>query len=497
MSAIVAKGPAEDGATLVENPYADIIVPPPAVREVIDKTAQFVAKNGVEFEKRMMQEANANERFGFLFPNHGYRDYYDRKLQEVREGKVRTLVPVVPDVVKKVWEREAAAQEKRLALKNAAEGQGSGFEALELDENEDFMGSGETNIGLTGGGMERFSLIRPNVGAEEDEVIKLVARFAACSGQAFVSGLSQRERGNNAFDFLKASHPSHGYFRSLMDSYARIIKLNREGEDEFFTKSRLRVISRQAAMASCSADEDLKAPLYGEKLVRKLLAQMYVRQKHYAKINEEKRKKEEAEAADKAAMASILWDRFVVVETITFTDADEQLPLPAPDWTVHATPPEEPVQTAQDTPSETATKPATKPPPPPPPVAVVQPVAAVTAQVDGEEQKIILRPDYVRRPKRAVANNKYFKCPITGQLVLAEEMSSHLKVLLLDKQWKKQRDDLLTKALADSAYAPDSDIETNIANFVLKRPDLFGTVEDEIHEHIIRPDTITKKSRLG
>jgi splicing factor 3A subunit 1 len=38
----------------------------------------------------------------------------------------------------------------------------------------------------------------------------------------------------------------------------------------------------------------------------------------------------------------------------------------------------------------------------------------------------------------------------------------------------------MAKAQKESAFAPLSDFETNLANFVVKRPDLFGTVEDEV-----------------
>lgn len=39
---------------------------------------------------------------------------------------------------------------------------------------------------------------------------------------------------------------------------------------------------------------------------------------------------------------------------------------------------------------------------------------------------------------------------------------------------------MLAKAQKESAFAPLSDFEANLANFVVKRPDLFGTVEDEV-----------------
>ena len=51
----------------IENPtdLVGIIFPPPDVRQVIDKTAMFVAKNGLEFEQKIMKEQK-DTKFNFL-----------------------------------------------------------------------------------------------------------------------------------------------------------------------------------------------------------------------------------------------------------------------------------------------------------------------------------------------------------------------------------------------------------------------------------------------
>ena len=43
-----------------------IIYPPPEVRNIVDKTALFVARNGPEFEQRIKQKEHSNPRFNFL-----------------------------------------------------------------------------------------------------------------------------------------------------------------------------------------------------------------------------------------------------------------------------------------------------------------------------------------------------------------------------------------------------------------------------------------------
>jgi len=95
---------------------------------------------------------------------------------------------------------------------------------------------------------------------------------------------------------------------------------------------------------------------------------------------------------------------------------------------------------------------------------------------------MVIRKGYVRQRRGRTDGSNMQKCPITGQLIPAEKMSSHLQVLLLDPQWKEQKDKLLEKAKKESAFAPESDVEINLATFVSRRPDLFGTVDDEVLE---------------
>lgn len=53
-----------------------VILPPPDIRAIVDKTAQFVARNGVEFEKRILANEKNNVKFNFLNPTDPYHAYY-------------------------------------------------------------------------------------------------------------------------------------------------------------------------------------------------------------------------------------------------------------------------------------------------------------------------------------------------------------------------------------------------------------------------------------
>lgn len=64
-----------------------IIFPPADIRGIVDKTAQFVAKNGPEFEQRVLADQSNTQKFSFLLPGNPYRAYYDAKVKEYQTGE--------------------------------------------------------------------------------------------------------------------------------------------------------------------------------------------------------------------------------------------------------------------------------------------------------------------------------------------------------------------------------------------------------------------------
>ena len=78
-----------DGATPVtletQTRAVGVIQPPPDVRAIVDKTAQFVAKNGPEFEKRILGSEKNNAKFNFLLPADPYHAYYQSKIAAFKE----------------------------------------------------------------------------------------------------------------------------------------------------------------------------------------------------------------------------------------------------------------------------------------------------------------------------------------------------------------------------------------------------------------------------
>lgn len=63
-----------------------VIYPPPDIRSIVDKTATFVARNGVQFEAKIRGDERANTKFAFLNPQDAYHAYYRAKIQFVQSG---------------------------------------------------------------------------------------------------------------------------------------------------------------------------------------------------------------------------------------------------------------------------------------------------------------------------------------------------------------------------------------------------------------------------
>ena len=128
-----------------------IIYPPPEIRNIVDKTASFVARNGLEFEARikvsncinsmhrcsspegMVLHFQANEagnvKFSFLAATDPYHAYYQAKVKEFQEGKAQepsaapgpagAPAPSGPTVPAKVQVRERRQSGLRLSLKES------------------------------------------------------------------------------------------------------------------------------------------------------------------------------------------------------------------------------------------------------------------------------------------------------------------------------------------------------------------------------------------
>ena len=74
---------------------ADIIVPPPDVRAIIHKTAEFVAKSGPSFESKIRDSQSGSVKFAFIDGDDPYNAYYKEKIERLQNGDDSDLAEAI------------------------------------------------------------------------------------------------------------------------------------------------------------------------------------------------------------------------------------------------------------------------------------------------------------------------------------------------------------------------------------------------------------------
>lgn len=74
----------DEMAGAMQGRVTGVIIPPPDIRAVADKTAQFVARNGKDFEQKILGSADGKTaKFNFMKVMDPYHAYYEMKIKFV------------------------------------------------------------------------------------------------------------------------------------------------------------------------------------------------------------------------------------------------------------------------------------------------------------------------------------------------------------------------------------------------------------------------------
>ena len=416
----------------VSKPPEGIVLPPKDIRTIVEKTAGYVARNGTVFEDRIRDKEQANSKFSFLTPHDAYAPFYQWRLSEVRSGRGTAVSAGRTD--------QAPVPEKPKGPEAPPE--------------------------------FHFSARMPAISAQDLEIIKLTALHVARKGKSWMTSLSQREARNFQFDFLRPQHSLYNFFQRLVDQYTLLLQTGPEGQ---------------------KAEQTRISVLQANIQDRFRVLNLAKKRSEYVKFQEnQKQKKEEAEEAERISYAQIDWHDFTVVETIQFTDLDEteQLAIPKtlndlqsssleqkammslarPDMRIEEAMPTddmngyayEPYQIPPPTPGYgpavpfPAYIPSPQPPPQiptpqpiysPAPPAIATPPPSAASPAPGQPPMRI-RQDYIPRAQQRAARAATALCPNCGQQIPLNELDNHLRIELLDPEWKKQQ----AKATARSAH---------------------------------------------
>ncbi|KAH8582441.1 Pre-mRNA splicing factor 2xSWAP domain [Cryptosporidium sp. chipmunk genotype I] len=438
-----------------------LIYPPFELRTTIDKTASFVAKNGEEFESRILSESGSIK-FAFLNKDNPFHLYYRKRLEDFKNGvSIDDSGPTIP---KAILDMNSRKEKQDIAEK----------EVLMLTS---FGG----NFGFMGGAVaepeeprkDQYTVSHPLISTKDESVIKITAMYLARNGQSFLSELTSREANNPQFDFLKPGHALFGYFADLVEAYSLCLIPN---------KNYLREMKDES--------EDLQ-------MVFRRCYKNSLWRKNEFEVNSGLLELENRDHVD------LEWVAVNIVETVDFDDLNLDLPEPVDFSMLSKLVLESSLDMLNendrrdllDDEAQSEGKQVS--------VLVIEKKETNEKGVSDElynasndnafEQEefrnIKIIKNYVRVPKkRGLFTNaeeqkkkgKMYRCPITGQLIPVEEISNHMRILLLDPKWKKQKDQLVERAKQESAFTASSNIEENLVAFISKRPDLFGTIEEVV-----------------
>ncbi|GKZ71644.1 SF3a splicing factor complex subunit [Aspergillus niger] len=460
----------------VSKPPEGVVLPPKDIRAIVEKTAGYVARNGVVFEDRVREKERNNPKFSFLNPGDAYAPFYQWRLVEIKEGRGTAVAAGRPGEA-----TPAAEPEKPKGP----------------EEPPEF----------------HFSARMPIINAQDLEVVKLTALFVAKRGKSFMTALSQRETRNFQFDFLRPQHSLYQFFTRLVDQYT--ILLRSEGIDAATTeKKRLADLERNVQNKFHVLD---RAKQRAE----------------WVKYQEQqKQKKEEEEEQERIAYAQIDWHDFVVVETVLFTEADDQVDLPPPTslndlqsasleqkamMSLNPLRIEEAMPTEEETPTYYNAYPQQQPEPIipagpayppqglPPQQPIVPPPMSTAAQEEEQyirermeareqaaaakaaavqqpqqpqqqqQQPMRIRSDYVPRAqaRRQNPTGATALCPNCHQQIPVGELEQHMRIELLDPRWKEQRAKAESRSATTNLFTVD--VVNNLKRLASQRSDVFDS----------------------
>ncbi|KIL68644.1 hypothetical protein M378DRAFT_158482 [Amanita muscaria Koide BX008] len=445
-----------------------LILPPPEIKSVIDRTALFVARsaNPPQFEDKIREGQRSDPKFSFLNPVDPYNAYYRHRLDRIAQG----------DIGDETTQREGVSDGQDLPVEPVDMG-------VEPPQPE-------------------FVLELPNISVIDLDIMKHTALCTAQRGRNFLASLSAREGRNYQFDFLRPTHSLFPCFNRLVEQYTKILHPNKEMLEQL--KDRTREGARWRTLE---------------------VARRYATWERSKREKDQKRRDDEE--AERTAFAEIDWHDYAIVQTIEFTAADANAELPAPmsvqevenmtlaqkrmaamimETTVDDVEAHRARQAAAEAEAAAAVGSAG-----PGAAAVNGPVqdetmmeesddegeAAQLARKQQEEEERLreiaraqamqanpsgpmkIRTDYI--PKLGVKGAKatMTTCSICGQQIPVDELQEHMRIELLDPKWKEQRDVLEARKAQASELQRGANVVTSLKNLARTRVDIFGAEADE------------------
>ncbi|OLL21755.1 Pre-mRNA-splicing factor sap114 [Neolecta irregularis DAH-3] len=453
---------------------AGIIIPPKDIRDIVEKTATYVSRNGLQFEDKIREKEQYNVKFSFLNPADHYFKFYQYRLDELKSGKPSTTNVTVP----------------KLSTPNFAPTLESG---IDTHQPYGFQAQQQQQKPFGQAPPFEFSAPLPAISPQDLDVLKLTAQFVARNGRQFMTSLSQRESRNYQFDFLRPNHSLYTFFTKLVEQYTKVLIPPKDMESKLKknVENKLSVLDR-----------------------------VKVRVSWQRKAEEERKRQADKEDKEKSTSllsletllifllvlyAQIDWHDFIVVEMVEFTEVDNHMDLPPPTNLVdlqHATLEQKRMMSLFPQPGQLMidnTSSAITPQYTPQPIPSVQPQPLRQQQQRVEPLLPVLQTtvpiavsDYDMAPPPALqqpgnlGNMKIRQtytprgptsakqtsvCPRCNQPIPVGELEEHMRIELLDPKWRDQK--AKEEARKASTNLQPEGVAHNIKRLASARADIF------------------------
>ncbi|EFO84458.1 CRE-PRP-21 protein [Caenorhabditis remanei] len=401
--------------TLSGKTIIGLINPPPDIRTIVDKTARFVAKNGVDFENKIREKEAKNPKFNFLSITDPYHAYYKKMVYDFSEGRVEA--PKVPQAVK------------------------------EHVKKAEFVPSAPPPA-------YEFSADPSTINAYDLDLIRLVALFVARNGRQFLTQLMTREARNYQFDFLKPAHCNFTYFTKLVEQYQKVLvpatNVVNQLLDDASNKKRLL--------------EDINYRVSWEK------HQKGLKDREEAEAEKERMAYAQIDWHDFVVVQTVDFqpgDSSQLPPLCTPKDVGARILLEARNEMQKAAAEmqemdmEESDSEDEDVGDKTA------------------PESSFTAPLPPTKQKDVIVRDYDPKrnqpttQKKAVEN--WIISPLTGERIPSDKLAEHVRYNTVDSQYKEDRDRHIgERSTEEPVLALGADISRNLGQFAERRTDIFG-----------------------
>ncbi|XP_058442939.1 splicing factor 3A subunit 1 [Malaya genurostris] len=484
----------EDGgdkpAPTLSGPIVGIIYPPPEVRNIVDKTASFVARNGPEFESRIRQNELGNPKFNFLSPGDPYHAYYQHKVREIREGRNDVSSAVVPAGIQQLkTAASAAAQLKQQELlKSVREEQ-----FVPKDPPQEF----------------EFIADPPSISALDLDIVKLTAQFVARNGRLFLTNLMNREQRNYQFDFLRPQHSLFQYFTKLLEQYTKILVppkdlMNKLKIESAPGRSSMNVVLEQVKYrANWNKHQDMQRRREEEKVERERVAYAQIDWHDFVVVEVVDYQPYESGNFPPPTTPDEVGARVLMEERLTEDDHDIEMQIESNDEESDDDRPtntnvrlskmenrlgqittqrkdNNQVQDMDESTSSSDEDELERPgrdkvipsAPQPPPIAPPTHDKVIVKKYDPKQSQKIQKPP-------SVVGDDFLISPITGEKIPASKVAEHMRIGLLDPRWVEQRDKHIEKVAQENVYAPGAAIEASLKQLAERRTDIFGVGDEE------------------